>query len=386
MLRGNFSIATAVIVAVIIHGSLYPYDFRVPPGSTGAIGALINSWADPPSSFGDLIANVLLYVPFGFFGALAIRRGAGRRFWLMTLAGLILCAGVELAQFYDESRVTNMSDVYLNTLGTSLGAAGGIALGADSRLLLWREISASPVPVLFLIAMLGYHLYPYVPTINLHKYWDALKPIILAPSVAPYGIFRYFALWLTVSYLIGAVTGLKRSRLYVPLFIVLVLISRVFIETLVLTLPEVIGAALALGFWLILIGRPRTRTLIVTAVLCAMIVSQRLEPFEFQTTPRNFGWLPFRSYMHGSLAVNTVSFLEKYFLYGSLVWLFARARVRFWLATLLVATLLLATSYAETYLPGRSAEITDTVMTFIIAGIIALLDAYKRDSVCSTPG
>ena len=368
-------IATALIVAVIIHGSLYPYNFRLPPGSASAFAVLIASWAEPPPNFGDLAANVLLYVPFGFFGTLAIRGGGGTRFCFITGAGLVLCTSVELAQFYDEGRVTNLSDVYFNTFGTALGAGGGLMLGTSTRLPLWREISASPDPVLLLIAMLGYHLFPYVPTIDLHKYWAALKPVFLNPSVSPYGIFRYFALWLTVSYLIGAIAGWKLSRLYVPLFIVLVLTSRIFIESLVLTPSEAIGAALACASWFVLAVQPWLRTPVVTAVLGAMVVAQRLEPFQFGPVARPFGWLPFWSFLHGSPSVNTVSFLEKYFQYGSLVWLAARLGAGLWRATLVVAAVIFVTSYAEVYLPGRSAEITDTVMVFMIAGIMASLDA-----------
>jgi hypothetical protein len=39
---------------------------------------------------------------------------------------------------------------------------------------------------------------------------------------------------------------------------------------------------------------------------------------------RHFGWLPFLGFMHGSLEVNIMSFCEKAFLYGSLIWLLGR--------------------------------------------------------------
>jgi len=61
--------------------------------------------------------------------------------------------------------------------------------------------------VLLLVAMLGYHLYPYVPTIDLRKYWHSVRPLLLAPSLPPYALLRYFALWLTTSCLIGAIAG-----------------------------------------------------------------------------------------------------------------------------------------------------------------------------------
>jgi hypothetical protein len=105
-------------------------------------------------------------------------------------------------------------------------------------------------------------------------------------------------------------------------------------------------------------------------VLCISIVVGRLEPFHFAATARPFGWLPFRSFLVGSISIDTVALMEKFFLYGSLVWLAAEALLPLWLSTLGVASLLFATSVAETYLPNRTAEITDTVMAVIIGLLI----------------
>jgi hypothetical protein len=73
MLSRKFLTATLVVIGVILHGSLYPYEFQVPPSAVGPVATLLHSWATPPSSYGDLVANLLLYVPYGFFGAMAIR-------------------------------------------------------------------------------------------------------------------------------------------------------------------------------------------------------------------------------------------------------------------------------------------------------------------------
>ena len=71
--------------------------------------------------------------------------------------------------------------------------------------------------------------------------------------------------------------------------------------------------------------------------------------------------------------VNTLSFCEKVFLYGSVLFLLTEAGARLGLSALLVASCLFATSWLETYLPGRSAEITDAVMALLIALIFVLL-------------
>ena len=59
-LRRNFSIATAIMIAVIVYGSLYPFTFRQPTTGLGpAARALFNSWAEVPGR-GDFIANIAL--------------------------------------------------------------------------------------------------------------------------------------------------------------------------------------------------------------------------------------------------------------------------------------------------------------------------------------
>ncbi len=54
----------------------------------------------------------------------------------------------------------------------------------------------------------------------------------------------------------------------------------------------------------------------------------------------------------------------KLFLYGGLVWLAVRVKVRWTMATLGVVALALAIGMAQTHLPGRSAEVTDAVLAF----------------------
>jgi VanZ family protein len=86
--------------------------------------------------------------------------------------------------------------------------------------------------------------------------------------------------------------------------------------------------------------------------------------------------------------VNIMSFLEKAFLYGSLIWLLGRTGLGSTRSTILVAMMLFATSWVETYLPGRSAEITDSLMAVLIGVIIAVMEdptERRGASVSGTP-
>jgi hypothetical protein len=117
--------------------------------------------------------------------------------------------------------------------------------------------------------------------------------------------------------------------------------------------------------------------------LCIMVVLGRLEPFDFRAGAGTFGWLPFRSFLSGSLDVAIVSFLEKFFLYGSLIWIGSGAGLRLGVSAGAVAALLFATSLAELHLPGRSAEITDAAMALFIGATFMAMTASARASGAS---
>jgi VanZ family protein len=379
----NYAIITAVIAIVIIYGSLYPFDFSVPTGGRGPVGALLDSWADRPSR-GDFLANILLYMPLGFFGMLSFSRRVG--FWprllLVIAGGAALSVTMELTQYYDVGRDTAATDLYANTIGTLIAAPVAILFSDRVSLPLFPEIMARPVPTLLIAAWTGYRFYPFVPTIDLHKYWHALRPVILDPIPAAYPLYRHASIWLTLFVLIEAIFGRRRAAMLAPLFAAFVLSARVLIISTILSAAEVVGAVVAVCLWPLLLGlNQRLRTALVFLLLGSYVLMERLEPFRFEPVARSFGWVPFNSFMSGSTEVDVLSFMEKCFLYGSLLFLLGRAGMRPVFAAILVAGTLFATSWAETYLPDRSAEITDALMTLLIAGGFALVgDKYDRRS------
>jgi len=376
----NFAIATALVIGVIVYGSLYPFTFRWPIESLGpAVRALLDSWRETPSR-GDAIANVLFYMPFGFFAILAIRNGVGRlpRIALVVTGGALLSICMELAQYYDEGRVTSATDVYANVIGVALGALGGSLTGRNFHWPLLREIAANRVPMLLLSAWVGYRLFPYVPTIDLHKYWNALRPVILHPALTGYDLFRYTAIWLAIGSLIEAIAGRRRVWLLFPLFVGAVLVVKVLIVYTALTAAEVVGAALAFCGWGILGFDIRLRNIVIALLFVGNVIAERLEPFQFAGAAGSFGWVPFLAFISSSFEMGVLSFLQKFFLIGSSIWLLAKAGLRLGLSIAIIASILFITSYAEIYLPKRSAEITDTVMALIIGVVFALIETEFR--------
>ena len=221
---------TLLMAAVIIYGSLYPFGFRIPPRGPGPVMTFLASIGQRPGR-GDALANVLLYMPIGFFFVLGLHRGTrhGSTLFFATLIGGLMSLTMELAQYYVPGRDTSFNDFATNTLGTLLGGLAAIALGGRFRLPLVGEVSARPIPTLLVLSWLAYRLYPYVPTIDLHKYWKALKPVVLTPSLTGYDLFRQAAIWLTICALIEAIVRRRPAVFLVPLFVIAVLCAKVLI-------------------------------------------------------------------------------------------------------------------------------------------------------------
>src|SRR5579871_816949 len=287
----RLGIVTAALVAIIIYGSLYPFDFYANPNLAGPVRALISTYRTSTGR-GDFIANVLLYVPFGFCAASLLRRQPlWTRALLVTLGGFALSTGLELAQFYDRSRDSTMMDVYANTTGTLLGLPAGSALRARIRLPVIGPLEKRHYVILLLTCWLGYRLYPFAPVIDLHKYWGAIKPLVQSPNLPLLDLYRHAVIWLTLALLLEALVGTMRARLLFFLFVPAILVARILITDVVLSPAEVAGGLIALLAWTTLLWRLRIRAALLTALFAGVVVIQALEPFQFTASPRPFQWI-----------------------------------------------------------------------------------------------
>lgn len=123
---------TWYLALVIVVVTLVPFEFRWPP-------SLRLVWFTTAS---DLIANVALFIPLGFFVAFAQR---GRP----LLAGFALSLGVEVLQQFVPGRFPSLLDVATNALGAGLGGAIHRALSTGlGRRPLNAGVAALDLPLL----------------------------------------------------------------------------------------------------------------------------------------------------------------------------------------------------------------------------------------------
>ncbi|TXT41247.1 MAG: VanZ-like protein [Comamonadaceae bacterium] len=131
-----------VYLGLIVYASLYPFTFWRDQG--------IEPWwflAAPLPKYWtgfDVVANVLGYMPLGFFLALSALR-TGREHYALpfaVLAALLLSLVLETLQVYLPGRVPSNLDLLLNVLGGALGAGSAWSLERLGVLQRWSRFRA----------------------------------------------------------------------------------------------------------------------------------------------------------------------------------------------------------------------------------------------------
>ena len=118
-------------VLFIVYGSLLPFEYRDVPLAAAIENFKHLQWIDVgETGRSDLIANLVLYLPFGFLACAALARrnvvfGAIAAFGL----GVMLAIGVEFVQTWAAPRTVSLNDITTEILGTLLGIVLWIVWG-----------------------------------------------------------------------------------------------------------------------------------------------------------------------------------------------------------------------------------------------------------------
>ena len=361
--------------ALILYGTLYPFNFNFGLHEENVLSLLMasaNSWFGR----GDNIANVILFLPFGFFAMQRVFPRIPRpiRLLFVVIAGALFSLGIECVQSYLPGRVVSIYDLAANTAGAMLGAV----LGWKN----WRaELSGfrtnsqpqSVFPLLLLGAWLGSRLVPFVPTLDVQNAKNALKPLFFGDFLPLNALWRFIAT-LIVCQLIQTITPPGRIRtalMFLPLCVIAV---KPFILGGSISQAEVLGVLLGIAIWWYILGRIRGNIHILALLLTAQIVFQGLTPFVFNPEPGHFSFIPFHGYLKAVTISNILLFIEKVFLYGSLVWLLEKISRSLRFSLIFSVILLTGIEVMQMFMPGRVPEITDPLLAVILGLFLYFLD------------
>ncbi len=360
-----------IVIAFIVYGSLYPFDFHFDRTAAGPLFILLHSWPARIDRFAwrDAGVNVLLYFPLGLTAVLVLARRLPPAVAALAamMLGLALSASIEMLQIFDSSRTCSLLDVACNFVGT-LGGIGVALIFRSEIFAITRRRTGdrgAAGGLLLACCWLGYQLYPFVPRFS-RGYLRANIARLLATPVSPVEVCAAAAEWFAFALLMRAVAG----RLKAPwlLLIMLCLPLRLLIMERGLSPAELLGAALALLAWTYPAATSRVRA--GAGILAAAIVLRELAPFTFTAQARSMSWIPFAATLNSERLNATLVLLRKAFEYGTLVWLLRASGLRYWTAGASVAACLMLLETAQLYLPNRQAEVTDAVIAIILACIL----------------
>lgn len=367
----RFAAITAGILALIVYGSLYPFDFH----DRGGIGEAIRYFFSTSAQAwdrGDVLSNILLYLPLGLFGARTLRIPAAARVPAIFALGSALSLTLEVTQFYDATRASQMSDWGANSTGTLIGALAETVLRPER----FPRIRWRPFALVLLGSALGAWLFPFVPGLDAARYLRAVHAANQAVAFEPLAIYEQMLFWLVLAMLLESLAGVNFSRVATPGAALCVLAVRFAIPGAAVVRADLIGAVLGALLWSVFLWNLKPRAMLLAAMFAIFVAIDALRPFTFLPAPRNFEWIPFVSFINGARGYGSRVFLEKTFIYGALLWLLVQARWSWLQATLGALGLVIAVRFAQMWLPGRSAEITDAAMVLILAAVMkALPDA-----------
>ncbi len=363
-----------IVTVIIAYGSLFPFDFQTNDLNWVTFDLFLRSW-QARSSRGDLLGNIILFVPFGIAGMLSTRnlRFVSLNILLVLASGLIFAVCLQFAQLYLPGRTAALNDAIWNTLGLTLGMF--FALVADNYVLrLQIQKRTIPlIPVVLLGIWGAYRLIPFVPTIDFQSIKDSLKPLLIHPEISLLAVCINAVSWLLAGYFLKCLSGSVGILGKLGLLMAGIFGLEVLIVANDVTASNIVGALIALMVFAMFLDRIKGTTTILAILLAISLVFQGLAPFDPRPVIATFNWLPFHGFLGGSMYHNTLVLLQKTFLYSSLIFLLHELEFSWLKAALLTGFLLLLIEAAQIYFSGHTPEITDPMLVLLLTlGMVEL--------------
>jgi len=383
---------TAGMVVLIVYGSLYPFHFK--PGAMGlGFGQALDQLSWARADRGDRLSNVLLYMPLGFCLYLSVHRRFGRRLSALaaTLLGALLSLSMEFSQVYVSVRVPSLMDLSLNTSGTVLGVAAGLAWGTIAG---WIHFPTrhdkplgDPTAILLLGLWLAWRLAPFIPHFDFAKLKAAVRPL-LHVQIDISATFVYLAYWLIVSEAMAALVSKANALEALLVLIITVLLGRLIVANQTFVPDELLALLLLLPVLVLLMRLPtQPKRLLLVGMLVAAFAIEQLAPFELSAGTTLQSWPTALSTLdrmmsgttHALAVIDIVSLFGKLFVFGALAWSIREAGASMTMAAFAMVLLVFAMTGLRMWLGGYSGSLTDPLLAVLVGVAFAYVHQQRRN-------
>jgi glycopeptide antibiotics resistance protein len=375
----------------IVYGCTIPFHFESDWRTVTAHWDMVtfDLFASPVAgrvSLPDFVGNILLFMPFGVFGSLALRGRARLALVVVVALAALLSAAVEVAQLFTDDRVTAMCDVTANVIGAFLGGLSSEAVRAafvrTIRALHACGIAASPAlyPALVgLAAAVVSEWEPFNVSLDVGEVVSKVKILTRDPfqftGLNDEGVvfFRLLLAGFAVHFWLGQTRYRERATAITVAAMAIIGIGlegfQLFIgarlpgveDALVIVSGAIAGAALAR--WHVERLRPVALAALLLTATSASAAMQMLSPFTLSAQYQDVNWFPFLGYYHWTsfqVVSHTFELLLMYCPLGFCLPLIVADGRR---ATTAVVASALAMSvgleWAQGWIKGRYSDVTD---------------------------
>lgn len=368
-----------LFVGLISYGSLYPFRFS---GDLIPAGELIQ-WLFNLSyrtTNIDILANILLFVPFGFVAImmLATSKKALLHALLLFLGGTLLAFILQYLQLYLPARVPSALDAWYNSLGILVGMLMAHLIRQYSFQHLPTEQETSmdwsqvTIPLLLALIWVAWRLFPFVPLITTDSIVASVSPLIQKPELDFIIIIRDTIGWLVFFYLLTRPPFDRLPRFRVLKFVFYILGLEILIRSNTLDVNDLLAALCAFAIYSSLAANQLQQGL--TRGLAIAIMLTLISPLAIATTSNEYLWLPFTGLMKGNPWANGELLLLKIYLYAAFIYMLRKTWFSWLGAAIFSICFLLTLSLIQIGLGQHDGEFTEPLLAGLIAWAIYQLE------------
>ena len=358
-----------IIVALISYGSLYPFRF------SGEILGASEFWAwvtvmNFQTTRSDIIANILLFMPYGFACMMALTTRARNPLLTASLVGfgVLLAFVLQYLQLYIPARVPDSVDALYNSLGIFLGMFSAHLLkkysqGQSMTKSLLSDWSRMTIPIMLALIFILWRLYPYVPLLTADSIAQSVNPLLIKPSLDLTIVIRDALLWLMFFLLITRAPFEAMSRFKLLSLTLTLMAAEILIKNNQLTINDLLAALAAFALYASTTRRQLEQSLykgMAIAILLLMLENIQLPDEQF-----TYSWLPFAAILKGSPWLSVELLLLKGYLFGCFIYLLRSSLVSWEGATFLCAGYLILLTLLQGLLTPDKGDITDPILAVV---------------------
>lgn len=370
-----------VVILLIGYGSLYPFNFDWQRPFPADVGQWLLNWQQRTLR-SDLIANILLFIPYGFFGALKIqhdkRRSPLLSAFLLVFIGFCYAVILQWIQFLLPSRVPHAADATLNLVGILLGVSAA-AYTSSQRIkrFLPRTIQFNLAPALVLLVLwLGWALFPYIPIFASSQLGKGFSELY-SSYWQFFDWLQYTAFWLVFFYSLQRVMAKNYPISVLLALSVFILIIKVSMYRSQLSWSEI--SAVPVALLLIYNLKEIAQLWTLSSIAMVLLLHQFLSPFDFSGTISLSGiqWVPFKGFLGGSTWYHLSNLLEISLLLSMFCYALGRLFSSFKTASILSMAVILTLSVLQLFMLNKTMDVTPIILMMVLSYLLLLLDRER---------